>query len=217
MRYGRKHIKLQDCRKHGPGSGAELFLVEGDSAADSVTALRNSANQAVLPMQGKPMNALKASESRVRANTLFKAIEAAVGTGMGENFRAAELRFEKIVLLFDPDADGIHAGALMLMFLHRKMPALVQGGQVLTVRAPLFRITVPGVDQVFYAGSEGHLDHIRKQLADQGHADCQTHRYRGLGSLEPTLLESRCINPKTRQADLMSPKDAEMAIEVFGG
>jgi DNA gyrase/topoisomerase IV subunit B len=31
---------LDDCRRHGPGSGAELFIVEGASAAGSVSIVR---------------------------------------------------------------------------------------------------------------------------------------------------------------------------------
>ncbi|MGI9428041.1 MAG: toprim domain-containing protein, partial [Bythopirellula sp.] len=49
--------KLIDCATHGDGS--ELFIVEGDSAARALESIRNEANQAILPMQGKPMNAMK--------------------------------------------------------------------------------------------------------------------------------------------------------------
>ena len=54
-------IKLQDSRLRGVDSGAELFLVEGDSAAQAVSNLRNKQLQVVLSMQGKPMNAHKST------------------------------------------------------------------------------------------------------------------------------------------------------------
>ncbi|MGB7181865.1 MAG: toprim domain-containing protein [Burkholderiaceae bacterium] len=219
MRYGKKTVKLVDCRVHGPDSGAELFLVEGDSAASSVASQRDKNFQAVLPMQGKPMNAIKASESRIMSNALFVSLFDALGKeAVADKANSLfSLRFEKVVLLFDPDADGIHSGALMLMFLSRFYPALLNAGRVLTVRAPLFRVTSASLGQSFYAASEAHLAHIRKQLADRAVTDTQTIRYRGLGSLEQDLLAERCIDPQTRVADVMNMRDAAMAVEVFGG
>jgi len=128
MHYSNKPAKLEDCRNHGPGSGAELFLVEGDSAAHSVAGLRNKQFQAVLPMQGKPMNAAKASEARISEYSLFRAFRTAMGMGEAGETGSLVHRFEKIVLLFDPDADGIHSGALMLIFLHRVLPELLDTG-----------------------------------------------------------------------------------------
>ena len=58
-RYGAMS-KLDDCTTCGPGSGAELFVVEGDSAAASVVRVRDPRHQAVLPMPGKPLNAARA-------------------------------------------------------------------------------------------------------------------------------------------------------------
>jgi DNA gyrase subunit B/topoisomerase-4 subunit B len=219
MRYSNKPAKLEDCRDHGPGSGAELFLVEGDSAAHSVAALRNKQFQAVLPMQGKPMNAAKASESRIQGYGLFSAFRSAMGMGAGEPGETGSLihRFEKIVLLFDPDADGIHSGALMLIFLHRVLPELLDNGAILMVRAPLYRVTSPALNQPQYAASEFQIEELRKKLSERGITDQQTLRYRGLGSLEHDLLLSRCIDPTTRKADVMTRKDAKMALQVFGG
>ena len=77
-------IKLADSQRHG--AGTELFIVEGDSAARSVTALRDASFQAVLPMQGKPMNAVRATQRRVAANSLFRALIEAIGARWGDGF-----------------------------------------------------------------------------------------------------------------------------------
>ena len=60
MHYSGAPTKFDDTILHGQGSGAELFIVEGDSAAGGVANLCNAQTQAVLPMQGKPLNALRA-------------------------------------------------------------------------------------------------------------------------------------------------------------
>lgn len=85
----RQPIKLVDCFRHGPGSGAELFVVEGDSAAGTVATVRDAQTQAVLPLMGKPLNAVKASIKKVETYPLFVALAEAIGAGVGAAFDLA--------------------------------------------------------------------------------------------------------------------------------
>lgn len=112
----RQPIKLADCEVHGVGSGSELFIVEGDSAASAVDRVRDSRGQAVLPVQGKPLNAVKAGESAVRANPFLGATIDAMGVDIGDKFLLANCRYDRVLLLCDPDADGIHCATLLLLF-----------------------------------------------------------------------------------------------------
>lgn len=212
--FHRKPVKLQDCLEHGPDSGAELFLVEGDSASNSVAKVCSERFQAVLPMQGKPMNALKSSVSRVQGNELLNELTRALGAGFGDAFDARALRFQRILLLFDPDADGIHCGALMLMFFHRFMPALFEQDRLLMVRAPLFRITSNRLAEPAFVGSKAHREHVVAQL-EENDATYDIQHYRGLGSLEEPVMRTRCVDPATRLTDVMRHEDAEAAIRVF--
>ena len=79
MHYSGAPTKFDDCVLHGRGIDAELFVVEGDSAAGAVANLRDAQTQAVLPMQGKPLNALRANGERVSEYSLFKQLAAALG------------------------------------------------------------------------------------------------------------------------------------------
>ncbi len=61
--------KLLDSTDHGEGT--EIFIVEGDSAARTVGALKADRFQATIPMQGKPMNPLKANRADILAHPKY--------------------------------------------------------------------------------------------------------------------------------------------------
>jgi DNA gyrase subunit B len=223
MHFSGAPTKFEDCSLHGRDSGAELFIVEGDSASSAVTNVRNAQWQAVLPMQGKPLNAMRATGERVAEFSLFKQLVEALGVALvdietGEVSALSGLRFERVLLLFDPDADGIHCGALMLMFFYRWMRPLLESGVVHMVRAPLFVLTatVAGHEQQVHAYSPDHAGKLISELKRRGATDIKTHHHRGLASIDPPLLASACVNPTTRKVDAMSVADAEAAIAAFG-
>ena len=208
--------KLEPCRARGVGSGAELFVVEGDSAAHSVAAMRQTQLQAVLPMQGKPMNTLRATPAKVAANPWFSALADALGAGWGDTLNLTARHYDRVLLLLDPDADGIHCGALLLMYFQRWMPALLEGGHVWMVRAPLGEVRLGNDAPVQFAYTQAQFlalaEAARALPAGQG----TVLRYRGLGGLSGAHLHQTCLDPATRLAHVMGPADAAMAVEVFG-
>jgi len=218
MTFITQKTKLIDCvptQKSTEVSYRELFIVEGDSASRSVARVRDRRFQAVLPMQGKPMNATKASDSAVRKNQWFSALIDALGVGWhAEDF--ADLRFHRVLFLFDPDADGIHCGALMLMFFDVYLRPLLDENRVSLIKPPLFEISARGYADTLPAYSEDHLQRIRKVLAEKKIE--HTHqRYRGLASLSERTLKELCVDPNSRTAYLLQHCDAQAAGNIFGG
>lgn len=212
--YFKNHpIKLVDSRLHG--TGTELFIVEGDSAASVVANLRDAQFQAVLPMQGKPLNAIKASAEKAMNYPLFKALADSLGMKLGYDFNFNQLQFERVILLFDPDADGIHSGALMLLFFYQFMRPMLEAGKIEMIHAPWMQVSIQGQSPM-YAFSEAQSLSLLTQLRAQGHEPI-TVRYRGLAGIDREILFNTCINPTTRNARVMSSTDALMTIEVFGG
>ncbi|MBU6282342.1 hypothetical protein KGQ64_08895 [bacterium] len=214
MTDSRRQARVSDCRDHGPGSGAELFVVEGDSAARAVESVRDARFQAVLPMQGKPLNAVRATRRTVAANPLYAALVDAMGTGWDHDFDLAAARYERVVLLTDPDADGIHCGVLLLGFFHRWMRPWLEDGRVIAVQAPMFEI-VPAEGAPIRAFTE---EDYRERLAELAHAGTAIEsklRHRGLGSIDPGTLRTCCVAPETRRSFRLRPEDAVAAIEVF--
>ena len=216
MNFYPKPVKLHDCHDAGVGSAAELFLVEGDSASKTVARARQPAFQAVLPMQGKPMNPVKASKKAVEKNELYQALVKCIGAGWDDDFDLDAVRYQRVILLFDPDADGIHCGALMLMFFFRWMRPLLDSGRLCVIRPPLYEITSPDHSDQIHAFSEEHYKKLRTALEEKG-VKFKGHRYRGLASMNDDTLSTTCLDPETRRINRLEVDDAMAAIKAFGG
>ncbi len=221
-RPNQSRMKLPDSQRHG--AGCELLLVEGDSAAHSVAAVRDARTQAVLALQGKPLNAWRARPEKVAQHALYAQLAEAMGwpapIHTGDDARAKQ-RYQRLVLVFDPDADGIHIGALVLLYLQRFAPDLIAQGDVWMVRPPmaLLRLADPDSGEISeqLAYTPGQARALRDAARQSGTRVMADLVFRGLGSLPPELLRAACVQPATRRADAVTAAQMQAVIDVFGG
>jgi topoisomerase-4 subunit B len=133
--------KLRDCRLHlgdkNPRSEqSTLFIVEGDSAAGSLTACRDVQTQAVFALKGKPLNTYGLSKKVIYENEEFHLLQSALNIEEGLD----ELRYAKIVIATDADVDGMHIRLLLISFFLQFFPDLLARGCLYVLETPLFRV-----------------------------------------------------------------------------
>lgn len=201
--------KLADCSSKNPGE-CELFIVEGDSAGGSAKLARSRENQAVLPLRGKILNVEKASLDRISTNAEIKAMISAFGTGILDTFSLENLRYNKIILMTDADVDGAHITTLLLTFLFRFMPKLIEEGHVFLAQPPLYRVEKG--KKLWYAYSDSELEQTINAIGRDGTYKIQ--RYKGLGEMDAEQLWETTMDPSRRTLLRVTINDMEMYHET---
>lgn len=190
--------KLLDCRTHlcdvkgdeDKKLASSIFITEGDSAAGSITKIRDVDTQAVFSLRGKPLNTYGMPLVDVYKNDEFALLRAALNIEESID----DLRYNKVIIATDADVDGMHIRLLLLTYFLQFFPDLIKKGHVYVLQTPLFRVrngkttrrigkkaAKGATDETYYC----YNDEERIEAINKLGANAEITRFKGLGEISP--------------------------------
>jgi topoisomerase-4 subunit B len=185
--------KLADCSR-SEADGTELFIVEGDSAGGSAKQARNRETQAILPLRGKILNVVSATQDKMRQNQEIQDLILAMGAGAGKDFNPDALRYEKVIIMTDADVDGAHIASLLVTFFYTQMRPLIEKGRLYLAQPPLYRLTSGPISE--YARDDAHKEELMNTTFKGKKVEVS--RFKGLGEMPAKQLKETTMSADTR-------------------
>lgn len=143
--------KLFDAEKLGPDS--ILLIVEGDSAASSISKARDYTKYGIMAIRGKIINALANPEEKTFQNEEIKLLLSAMNIVPGK-YNASKLRYGKIGICVDSDSDGGHIALLIMACLQYLAPQFIKENRLFWLRSPLYIVKNGNSEQYFFSDNE---------------------------------------------------------------
>ena len=199
--------KLKDAQHIGENS--ILLLVEGLSAASAVAMARDAEKYGILALRGKPINAFTNDEEKFYKNEEVRLLLSAMNITPGK-YDNKKLRYGKIGILSDADADGYAIGLLIMCLLYKVAPQFIEEGRLYWMRSPLY-IVKNGKNESYYFTDEEY-----NKVAGKVKGEVQ--RCKGLGALSAEQARRSMFTEEFQRFEQLIPdKDTfELLNDLMG-
>lgn len=191
---------------------SELVVLEGPAAASAVRTLRDRQTQALLPMQGKVPNATRVSWRKLSQHSQIADLLQSLHPQRCIESDFSSFRYQRVVLLNDPDVDGMHAGMLLVLFLYKYLPELIKQGRLYSAQVPLYGFYKDG-KCLSHAFSDDQRDVLSAKLADDG-APAEVRRFKSVASVDRQIL-LHCLAPGSGTRRQLSFGECERLCSPF--
>ena len=178
--------QLKDCKNHlrldkinkktGQPEGVDtmIFLTEGQSAGGTLGSARDTMNQAVFFLKGKPLNTCGLNKEVLYRNEEFYNLIKTLDI----EETLDHLRYGRIIFATDADVDGLHIRMLLTTFFMRFYRQLIADGRVFILETPLFRVRNKKEHYFCYSDAE------REAAIKKCGKGCEITRFKGLGEID---------------------------------
>lgn len=169
-------------------------------------------HQALLPLRGKVLNAVRAKSDKVLMSRDILNILAAIGFDAKAEDPLRKLQIGRIIFLADADADGAHINCLLHALTSRYLPGLYEQGMVYVADMPEFYAV--DKDRIFTGDS---LSEVKAKLNKAGSKADILHA-KGWGEVDAQILKILAIDPSRRliQINPLTPKDKSTFFALMG-
>ena len=173
----KNHLKLDKINKKTgkpEGDDTMIFLTEGQSAGGTLGLARDTMNQAVFFLKGKPLNTCGLNKDVLYKNEeFFNLIKT-----LDIEETLDHLRYSRIIFATDADVDGLHIRMLLTTFFMRFYRQLITDGRVFILETPLFRVRNKKEHYFCYSDAE------REAAIKKCGKGCEITRFKGLGEID---------------------------------
>lgn len=201
-------------------SNCELYICEGDSAGSSINATKDSTFQACFPIRGKILCCQKATPDKVFGNVEIANITKALGLDVDKTtgkliYDIKKLRYSRIIIATDEDADGYDIALLLLTVFNWLCPELIENGHIYRVHGALFKVTFNDGTYVTFQ-TDAEFENWKKTNKKA----YKLSRAKGLGELTREETYEQLVNPETRDLVRLIATDMNefnKYLEIFKG
>lgn len=186
--------KLKDAEFLGQDS--TLLLVEGLSAASSIAMARDVRKYGILALRGKPINSFSNDDEKFYQNEEIKLLLSAMNIVPGK-YDSKKLRYGRIGICSDADADGYAIGLLIMCALYKVAPEFIEEGRLYWLRSPLYIIKNGKTESYYFTDEE----YAAKQKTIKG----EVIRAKGLGALSAEQAKRSMFTSEFQRMEQLIP------------
>ena len=194
----KKKVFASDKLKDAEFLGADsvLLLVEGLSAASSVAVARDEKKYGILALRGKLINAFSNDDEKFYENEEVKLLLSAMNI-TPTHYDGNKLRYGKIGILTDADADGYAIGLLIMCALYKVAPKFIEEGRLYWMRSPLYIVKNKNQEDYYYTDEE--FNKMKNKIKGE------VQRNKGLGALSAEQARRSMFTPEFQRFEQLLP------------